>query len=53
MIEGVSLGTRGWAWGKIPTLSILAIDVDRTSQKLKLEIHKQGEGGEHMSTECL
>ena len=30
---------------KIPTLLILAIDVDRTSQKLNLEIHKQGKGG--------
>ena len=34
---------------KIPTLLILAIYVDRTSQKLKLEIHKQGKGkGEHV-----
>ena len=30
---------------KIPTILILAIDVDQTSQKFKLEIHKQGEGG--------
>ena len=30
---------------KIPTILILAIDVDQTFQKFKLEIHKQGEGG--------
>ena len=53
IIEGNSFGTRGWAQGKKPTLLILAIDVDRTSQKLKLEIHRQGRGGEHMSAVCL
>ena len=26
VIEGNSLGTRGWAWGKIPTLLTLTMD---------------------------
>ena len=44
-MEGNSLGTWGWAWGKIPTILILAIDGDRTSQHLKLHNPKQGGGG--------